>query len=134
MSRSAPKLREFAQRLIAFDQRGNSAHAQSPHSFAVCDKLRPHLATLMGNAGFRALLTRALALANADVPTLHALHVNPEGSLAGLEDLAAEVDPADIVEARLVLVTQLLGLLIAFIGENLTFRFVREVWPKLPPH
>jgi len=26
----------------------------------------------------------------------------------------------------------LLGLLVAFIGENLTIRLVREVWPKAP--
>ena len=36
--------------------------------FLVCEKLRPHLAMLMGNAGFRALLSRALALAKAEVP------------------------------------------------------------------
>ena len=32
----------------------------------------------------------------------------------------------------MVLVAQLLGLLVAFIGETLTLRLVREVWPKLP--
>jgi hypothetical protein len=26
----------------------------------------------------------------------------------------------------------LLGLLVAFIGENLTVRLLREVWPKVP--
>jgi len=30
-----------------------------------------------------------------------------------------------------LLVAQLLGLLVAFIGENLTLRLMRDVWPKL---
>jgi len=34
-------------------------------------------------------------------------------------------------EGRVVLLAQLLGLLVAFIGEDLTLRLVREVWPKL---
>jgi hypothetical protein len=37
----------------------------------------------------------------------------------------------DIFEGRVVLLAQLLGLLVAFIGEDLTLRLVREVWPKL---
>jgi hypothetical protein len=37
-----------------------------------------------------------------------------------------------MAEGSVVLVAQLLALLVAFIGENLTLRMVREVWPKLP--
>jgi hypothetical protein len=51
--------------------------------------------------------------------------------LEGLDELAAQVDPKEIAEGSIVLVAQLLGLLVAFIGENLTVRLVREVWPKL---
>jgi hypothetical protein len=36
------------------------------------------------------------------------------------------------LEGGVVLLAQLLGLLVAFIGENLTLRLVREVWPKVP--
>ena len=85
----------------------------------------------MGNAGFRALLSRALALANAEVPWLRAVQVKADGSLEGLEELHAQLDPDEIFEGRVVLLAQLLGLLVAFIGENLTLRLVREVWPKL---
>jgi hypothetical protein len=35
-------------------------------------------------------------------------------------------------EGRVVLLAQLLGLLVAFIGESLTLRLVLEVWPKVP--
>jgi hypothetical protein len=35
-------------------------------------------------------------------------------------------------EGRIVLLAQLLGLLVAFIGENLAVRLVREAFPKAP--
>ena len=124
MSRATPKMRDFAERLIAYE-------TKPPAVFLVGEKLRPHLATLMGNVGFRALLSRALALANAEVPWLGAVHVNADGSFEGLDKLGAQVDPDEIFEGCVVLLAQLLGLLVAFIGEDLTLRLVREVWPKL---
>lgn len=103
-----------------------------PAAFHVCEKLRPQLATLMGSTGFRALLSRALALANSETSSLRTVHVLADGSLAGLDALEAQVDPDEVVEGSVVLLAQLLGLLVAFIGEPLTTRMVREVWPKLP--
>jgi hypothetical protein len=128
-------MRVFAERLIAYERRDNkSSETKTPAAFLVGEKLRPHLAPLMGNVGFRALLSRALALANAEVPWLRAVHVKAaDGSFQGLDELGAQVDPDEIFEGRVVLLAQLLGLLVAFIGEDLTLRLVREVWPKLPP-
>ena len=85
----------------------------------------------MGQAGFRALLSRSLALANAKVPCLRAVHVNSDGSLAGLDELEAQLDPDKFREGRVVLLAQLLGLMVAFIGESLTMRLVHDVWPRL---
>ena len=133
MSRPTPTMRDFAERLIAFETRGNKpSETKPPAAFHVCEKLRPHLATLMGNGGFRALLARALALANAEVSWLRAVQVKADGSLEGLEELHTQPDPDEIFEGRVVLLAQLLGLLVAFIGENLTWRIVREVWPRVP--
>ncbi len=131
MSRATPQMRNFAKRLMTYETLGNkSSQTQIPAAFQVSEKLRPHLATLMGNAGFRALLSRALAVANAEVPWLRAVHVKADGSLEGLEELHAQLDPDEFLEGRVVLLAQLLGLLVAFIGENLTLRIVREVYPK----
>ena len=132
MSRATPKMRDFAERLIGHETRKNkSSETKTPAACRVAEKLRPHLATLMGNVGFRALLSRALALANAEVPWLRAVHVRADGSLEGLDELGAQVDPDEIFEGCVALLAQLLGLLVAFIGEDLTLRLVREVWPKL---
>lgn len=86
----------------------------------------------MGSAGFHALLSRSLALANPEVPWLRAVQVKSDGSWEGLDDLETRVDPDEILEGCVVLLAQLLGLLVTFIGELLTLRLVREAWPKLP--
>jgi hypothetical protein len=125
-------MRDLAERLIAYETRENkSSETKTPAACLVGAKLRPHLAPLMGNVGFRALLSRALALANAEVPWLRAVHIKADGSFEGLDELGAQVDPDEIFKGRVVLLAQLLGLLAAFIGEDLTLRLVREVWPKL---
>src|ERR1700693_324949 len=132
MGRATPKMRDFAERLIAYETgSNNSSETKTTAHFLVVEKLRPQLATLMGNVGFGALLSRALTLANAEVAWLHAVHVRADGSLEVLDQLDAQVDPDEIFEGRVVLLAQLLGLLVAFIGAALTLRLVREVWPRL---
>ncbi len=123
-------MREVSARLIAAETKGNHA-ANLPAAAQVCEKLRPHLATLMGKAGFRAVLLRTLAVTSAEVPWLLALQVKEEGALEGWEHAEVPVDPKELTESGVLLVAQLLGLLVAFIGESLTLRFLCEVWPKL---
>jgi hypothetical protein len=123
-------MRGFAERLVAYETRANkSARAMSPGGFSVCEKLRPHLMTLVGNNGFRALLSRSLALASAEAAWLRAVRVKADGTLEGPPNI--QTQGAEVHEGGVVLVAQLLGLLVAFIGENLTLRLVREVWPKV---
>jgi hypothetical protein len=75
-------MRDLAARLIAIETRAkNAAESNSPAPFSVCERLRPHLATLMGKDGFRALLSRALAVARAEMPWLEAVQVKADGSL-----------------------------------------------------
>jgi hypothetical protein len=125
-------MRDLAERLIAYEARGElSAERPGTSRFPVCDRLGPHLMTLMGTAGFRALLSRALALACEQAAWLRAVHVKGDGSMEGLDELHARLDPDEFMEGRTVLVAQLLGLLVAFVGENVTLRLVREVWPEI---
>jgi hypothetical protein len=133
MSRATPKMREFAERLIAYEMRENgSSENKTSAAWLVSEKLRPRLAIFMGAVGFQALLFRALILANAEVPWLRAVHVKADGSFEGLDELGTQVDPKEIFEGCVVLLAQLLGLLVAFIGEDLTLHLTREVWPKKP--
>lgn len=75
MSRVTPPMRNFAKRLIGSEDavRQRSANGASV-DFPVPERLRPHLATLMGNGGVRALLSRSLSLAAREVPWLAAVH------------------------------------------------------------
>jgi hypothetical protein len=126
-------MRDFAARLIAYETKGHkSSETKTAAVFLVGEKLRLHLTALMGKFGFRALLSRALALANAEAPWLHAVHVNADGSFGGLDELGAQVGPEKFAEGSVVLLAQFLGLLVAFIGGSLTLQLVREMWPKIP--
>jgi hypothetical protein len=66
----------------------------------------------------------------AFVAWLRAVRVNADGTLERLDE-EAKVDPEEIVEGNAILLAQLLGLLVAFIGEKLTLRVVHEAWPEL---
>src|SRR5450432_3423592 len=84
-NRRIPQMRDFAERLIAYETLNNkSSRTMTQAAFPVCEKLRPRLASLMGNTGFRALLSRALARAEAEVPSLRSIQVTADGSLAEL--------------------------------------------------
>ena len=84
MSRATPQMRNFAERLIADEARGNKpAATKTSADFNACEKLRPNLATIMGNGGYHGLLARALALAQAKVHWMGAIHVKADGSLEG---------------------------------------------------
>ena len=127
MTRSAdtPTTRELAQRLLAFEAvEAGTANADTHAVGRVCDKLRRPLTTLAGAAGFRSLLSRALTLAKQESPLLGALEVKSDGSLQGLHGEAAQ--------SGAVLIAQLIGLMITFIGESLTLRLLHDVWPDLP--
>ena len=125
-------MRDFAERLAACETSENqSAESNIPPAFHVCEKLRPLLATFMGNVGFRAIMSRALALANGEARGLRAVHVQANGSLAGVHLIEAQIGQKEMAEGGVILLAQLLGLLIVFIGEDLTMHMVHEAWPKL---
>lgn len=125
-------MRAFAKRLIAYETSGKqSSGTTTPAAFPVCEKLRPHLADLMGNTGVRTLLSRALAQAETEVPSLRALQVKVDGSLEHSGELEVQADAQELAQGSVVLVARLLGLLVTFIGETLMLRIVCDAWPDL---
>jgi hypothetical protein len=132
MSRASLRMRDFAERLIAYETaNGDASAATEPAAFRIGEKLRSHLAVIIGKAGCGAFVARGLALAAAEVPWLRAMQVEADGFLVGGGEWKA-VPPEAMAQGSVVLVAQLLGLLVAFIGEDLTLRIVHGVWPKLP--
>ena len=128
MNRVKPKLRIYAERLAAYEMgRTASSELNPAAAFVVLETLSPHFGALMGAAGFRALLSRALLLANAEVAWLRVLHVRDDGSFEGLDKLEAQANREEIAAGGIVLLAQLLGLLTTLIGEELTLRLLSNV-------
>ena len=132
MSRATPTLRRVAQRLLALEAAvDKAADAQAPPVVRVCETLRRSLSRLLGVAGFRALLARALALATDDVRGLQAVRVTAVGSLEGWGEGAGQLSHDELTQGGELLIAQLIGLLVTFIGAALTVRLVQEAWPEL---
>ena len=133
VSRVTVPLRLLAERVLAQASHNQKPvkKRQAPAAFAACEKLRLHLVTLMGASGFRALLSRACALASVEAPWLSQVQVKPDGSLEWPDELADQVDRQKMTEGGVVLIALLLSLLLAFIGENLTLRILQQVWPAI---
>lgn len=124
--------RSLAERLLAHERGAHTPSKSRAHAAVqACEKLRLHLASLMGNTGSRTLLSRALSLASVATPLLRTVKVKPDGSLEGLDGHETQADPGTNVDGGVHLVAQLLGLLVTFIGESLTLRIVDEIWPHL---
>ena len=122
-------MRNVAQRLLAVEAaNGSATDAQVHEAVRVCEKLRISLIRLAGLEGIASLMRRTLALARTEVPELERVTVNPDGSMEGLEELAAD-GTGGAADAPVVITAHLLGLLVTFIGESLTLRLVREAWP-----
>jgi hypothetical protein len=81
------------------------------------------LGRLVGIGGYRALLQRALILAQRESPTLSGVEVKADGSMVGLEGAAAE--------ANSILIAHLIHLLMTFIGQSLTLTLLQDIWPEI---
>ena len=127
---SSQIMRRLARRIAAIEGASNQFGASKGTAFNVCEKLRASLSPLVGVAGFRSLLSRAIVLASADVDWLKKLAVMPDGSLTTPE-AAAGLSEDEIARGERVLIAHLVGLLITFIGEALTLRLLEEAWPEV---
>jgi hypothetical protein len=126
-----PQTQDLAQRLLAHENAaGKTSEPTEFAAFRVCERLRQPVITLAGVAGFRSLLSRALTLARAEVPSLSVVQVAADGSLKGLDELRPQIDADQAREAGVILITQLLGLLVRVLGEAVTVQLVTsEILP-----
>ena len=132
MRRAAPAAQDLARRLLAYEagvsQRPEARVEAAPPAV---DKLRFHLSKLIGPAGFQAFLDRSLGLARAEFPWLAEVQVEPDGALKGLREVVEGRDPAEAAAGVTAVLAHFLGLMVSFIGDPLTLRLMRAVWPEL---
>jgi len=125
MNSTPPAIRELARRLIALEAPRDARSVEDGSKVArVCEKLRVPLAKFAGVEGYRSLISRTLAIAKAEDPSLDPVHVGLDGSLSGFD----EVGQRD-AEAGVAVLEHLLGLLVTFIGESSTLGLVGDAWP-----
>jgi hypothetical protein len=99
--------------------------------FHVCEQLREPLGKLLGVGGFKALLSRALALASAEIPWLNRVRLNGDGSLEGTTELSAEFSSKQVTAAETQVISELIELLVTFLGGALTSRLLGDIWPEM---
>jgi len=130
MSTASPQNRELARRLIGFEAaRASSSDAPVDAAVLVIGELRLRLTRLAGVEGFRSLLSRALTLSKAEVPSLNIVRISSDGSLEGFDGIEGSEEAGAATQAGIVLVAHLLELLVTFIGAPLTLRLLRDKWP-----
>ena len=122
------KTRDLARSLVASeaDAATTSLHTE-PATVRVYEKLRRQLGAPVGVDGFQALASRALALAKSESPRLSAVQLTANGGLRGLGGVGSDSDVDEDGEAGIVLIAQLLGLFLTFLGEATTLRLIEDL-------
>jgi hypothetical protein len=120
------KTRDLARSLVAgeADASTTSLHTE-PATVRVYERLRRQLGAPVGTDGFQALASRALALAKAESPRLSAVQVTANGGLRGLGEVESQTDADG--EVGIILIAQLLGLFLTFLGEATTLRLIEDL-------
>src|ERR1039458_7955346 len=122
------KMRDLARSLFACeaDASTTSLHTE-PATVRVYERLRRQLGAPVGTDGFQALASRALALAKSESPRLSAVQVTANGGLRGFGEVESQTDADDDGEVGIILIAQLLGLFLTFLGEATTLRLIEDL-------
>jgi hypothetical protein len=122
------KTRELARSLVASetDAATTPLHTEAA-TVRVYERLRRQLGAPVGADGFQVLASRALALAKSESPRLSAVQVTANGGLRGLGEVESEMGADEDGEAGIILIAQLLGLFLTFLGEATTMRLIEDL-------
>jgi hypothetical protein len=122
------KTRDLARSLVASVADESMASLQTePAAVRVYERLRRQLGASVGVDGFQALASRALALAKSESPRLSAVQLTANGALRGLGSVESQAAADDDGEAGIILIAQLLGLFLTFLGEATTLRLIEDL-------
>jgi hypothetical protein len=122
------KTRDLARSLVASEADAGTASLQTePATVRVYERLRRQLAAPVGIDGFQALASRALALAKSESPRLSAVEVTAKGTMRGLGDVESHAESDEGAEPGIILIAQLLGLFLTFLGESTTLRLIEDL-------
>jgi hypothetical protein len=122
------KTRDLARSLVACEADAATTSLQTePATVRVYERLRRQLGAPVGVDGFQLLASRALALAKSESPRLGTVQVTANGGLHGLDEVESQTDTEEGGEAGIILIAQLLGLFLTFLGEATTLRLIEDL-------
>ena len=122
------KTRDLARSLIASeaDASTTSLHTE-PATIRVYERLRRQLGAPVGIDGFQALASRALALAKSESPRLSTVQITANGGLRGFGKVESEMNADEEGQPGIILIAQLLGLFLTFLGEATTLHLMEDL-------
>lgn len=96
-----------------------------------CQQFYRRLSPLVTPAGSQAFLSRSLHLAGAEFPFLNDVQAGPtaEECLQGLDPALHDIEETTTTSAFISVLSYMIGLLVVFIGHDLTMHAIRDVWP-----
>jgi hypothetical protein len=120
--------RDLASSLVAREAGASttSLHTE-PATVRVYDRLRRQFSAPVGADAFQVLASRALALARSESRRLSVVQITANGSLSGLGEIESQTDRDVDGEVGVMLIAQLLGLFVTFLGEATTLRLIEEL-------
>ena len=124
------KTRDLARSLVASEADASASTLQTkPATVRVYERLRRQLGAPVGVEGFQVLASRALALAKGQSSILNAVQVTANGELRGLSDMESQegTGAGQDDEAGVILIAQLLGLFLTFLGEATTLHLIEDL-------
>jgi hypothetical protein len=122
------KTRDLARSLVASEAVASTTSLQpKPATVRVYEKLRRQLGSPMGVDGFQSLASRALALAKSQSPRLGIVQVTPNGDLRGFDEVESQSGMDEDESAGVILIAQLLGLFLTFLGEATTLHLIEDL-------
>jgi hypothetical protein len=120
--------RDLARSLVVSEAEASATSLQTEDATVrVYERLRRQLSSPVGVDGFRVLASRALALAKAESPRLSAVQIAKNGDLRGLGDTESRADADQDGESGVILIAQLLGQFLTFLGEATTLRLIEDL-------
>jgi hypothetical protein len=122
------KTRDLARSLVAYETDESATSLQAgPATVRVYERLRRQLGAPVGADGFQVLASRALALAKSESHRLGTVQITANGGLRGLSEVESEGGEDEDGAAGIILIAQLLGLFLAFLGETTTLRLIDDL-------
>ena len=122
------KTRDLARSLVANEADASATSLQTePATVRVYERLRRQLGAPVGVDSFQALASRALSLAKSESPRLNTVQVTPSGGLRGLGEVESHTEAEEGGEAGIILIAQLLGLFLTFLGEATTLCLIEDL-------